>query len=55
VVSRGPSRSERDGAAIEPDWDDNHVHWVKALIDPSSRDHFNAPGDEHVEIYYLVR
>jgi hypothetical protein len=23
-----------------PAWDDNHVHWVKALVDPQSRDVF---------------
>jgi hypothetical protein len=23
-----------------PEWDDNHVHWVKALVDPQSRDVF---------------
>jgi hypothetical protein len=26
--------------AAKPEWDDNHVHWVKALVDPSSRDVF---------------
>jgi hypothetical protein len=23
-----------------PEWDNNHVHWVKALVDPNSRDVF---------------
>ena len=26
--------------SAHPGWDDNHVHWVKALVDPSSRDVF---------------
>ncbi|HZQ65002.1 MAG TPA: hypothetical protein VFA66_07235 [Gaiellaceae bacterium] len=26
--------------SAHPEWDDNHVHWVKALVDPSSRDVF---------------
>jgi len=26
--------------SVHPEWDDNHVHWVKALIDPHSRDVF---------------
>jgi hypothetical protein len=24
----------------QPEWDNNHVHWVKALVDPNSRDVF---------------
>ena len=26
--------------SVHRDWDDNHVHWVKALVDPNSRDVF---------------
>jgi hypothetical protein len=26
--------------SVHPEWDDNHVHWVKALVDPQSRDVF---------------
>jgi hypothetical protein len=29
-----------DAAAAHPQWDTNDVHWVKALVDPKSRDVF---------------